>query len=136
MNIRFSSILSFLLLWTALPCAAQVFESDTTSIYEERLQLLEEFAKEDSMLVRNKVGVAAKLVPQHIEQLQLPPLSVFLAAVSENATVKRARSQVEQIKNEYKLQKRDWLNYFRVYGNYSYGSSPYYHSRYNEYDYD
>ena len=63
MNIRFSSILSFLLLWAALPCAAQVFESDTTSIYEERLQLLEEFAKEDSMLVRNKVGVAAKLVP-------------------------------------------------------------------------
>ena len=57
MNIRFSSILSFLLLWAALPCAAQVFESDTTSIYEERLQLLEEFAKEDSMLVRNKVGV-------------------------------------------------------------------------------
>ena len=36
MNIRFSSILSFLLLWAALPCAAQVFESDTTSIYEER----------------------------------------------------------------------------------------------------
>ena len=70
MNIRFSSILSFLLLWAALPCAAQVFESDTTSIYEERLQLLEEFAKEDSMLVRNKVGVAAKLVPQHIEQLR------------------------------------------------------------------
>lgn len=121
MNIRFSSILSFLLLWAALPCAAQVFESDTTSIYEERLQLLEEFAKEDSMLVRNKVGVAAKLVPQHIEQLQLPPLSVFLAAVSENATVKRARSQVEQIKNEYKLQKRDWLNYFNVYANYQYG---------------
>lgn len=121
MNIRFSSILSFLLLWAALPCAAQVFESDTTSIYEERLQLLEEFAKEDSMLVRNKVGVAAKLVPQHIEQLQLPPLSVFLAAVSENATVKRARSQVEQIKNEYKLQKRDWLNYFNFYANYQYG---------------
>ena len=121
MNIRFSSILSFLLLWAAIPCAAQVFESDTTSIYEERLQLLEEFAKEDSMLVRNKVGVAAKLVPQHIEQLQLPPLSVFLAAVSENATVKRARSQVEQIKNEYKLQKRDWLNYFNFYANYQYG---------------
>ena len=98
-----------------------MFESDTTSIYEERLQLLEEFAKEDSMLVRNKVGVAAKLVPQHIEQLQLPPLSVFLAAVSENATVKRAQSQVEQIKNEYKLQKRDWLNYFSVYANYQYG---------------
>lgn len=121
MNIRFSTILSILLLWVTLPCAAQVFESDTASIYEERLQLLEEFAKEDSSLVRNKVGVAAKLVPKHIEQLELPPLSVFLEAVTENATVKRARSQVEQIKNEYKLQKRDWLNYFRLYGNYSYG---------------
>ena len=86
MNIRFSSILSFLLLWAALPCAAQVFESDTTSIYEERLQLLEEFAKEDSMLVRNKVGVAAKLVPQHIEQLATTassPLSISSRRLGE-----------------------------------------------------
>ena len=66
-------------------------------------------------------GCSCQAGTSHIEQLELPPLSVFLEAVSENATVKRARSQVEQIKNEYKLQKRDWLNYFRVYGNYSYG---------------
>ena len=121
MNIRFSNILSILILWAALPCAAQVFESDTVSIYKQRLQLLEEFAQEDSVMVRNQVGVAAKLVPQHIEQLELPPLSVFLAAVTENATVKRAQSQVEQIKNEYRLQKRDWWNFFRVFANYQYG---------------
>ena len=37
MNIRFSNILSILILWAALPCAAQVFESDTVSIYKQRL---------------------------------------------------------------------------------------------------
>lgn len=121
MKIRFSTILSLLSLWIATPCIAQVFDADTASIYEQRLQLLEEFAKEDSSLVSNQVGVAAKLVPQHIEQLKLPPLSVFLEAVKENATVKRAQSQVDQIKNEYRLQKRDWLDFFRVNANYQYG---------------
>lgn len=42
-------------------------------------------------------------------------------AVTENATVKRAQSQVEQVKNEYRLQKRDWWNFFKLNGMYSYG---------------
>lgn len=58
---------------------------------------------------------------ENIERLELPPLSVFLDAVTENATVKRAQSQVEQVKNEYRLQKRDWWDYFRLNGNYAYG---------------
>lgn len=41
--------------------------------------------------------------------------------MTENATVKRAQSQVEQVKNEYRLQKRDWWDYFRLNGNYAYG---------------
>lgn len=45
----------------------------------------------------------------------------FLDAVMENATVKRAQSQVEQVRNQYRLQKRNWWNYFRFNGNYSYG---------------
>ena len=51
----------------------------------------------------------------------MPPLSVFLDAVTENASVKRAQSQVEQLKNQYRLEKRNWWNYFRLNGNYSYG---------------
>ena len=42
-------------------------------------------------------------------------------AVIENATVKRAHSQVEQVKNQYRIEKRNWWNYFRLNGNYAYG---------------
>jgi len=44
-----------------------------------------------------------------------------LDAVVENATVKRAQSQVEQVKTKYRLEKRSWWNYFRLNGMYSYG---------------
>lgn len=57
----------------------------------------------------------------YIEGFELPPLSVFMDAVIENATVKRAQSQVEQIKNQYRIEKRNWWNYFRLNGNYAYG---------------
>lgn len=56
-----------------------------------------------------------------IEKMELPPLSVFLDAVSENATVKKAQSQIAQVKNEYRLEKREWWNYFRLNANYAFG---------------
>ena len=110
-----------MLFLSSLPGMAQVFEGDSTSTYYQRIQALEALEQQDSITLNTTVGVAAKLVPKHIEQLELPPLQVFLDAVMENATVKRAQSQVEQIKNEYRLEKRDWLNYFRAFGNYTYG---------------
>lgn len=48
-------------------------------------------------------------------------MQIFLDAVTDNATVKKARSQVEQVKNDYRLQRRDWWNWFRVNGSYSFG---------------
>ena len=45
----------------------------------------------------------------------------FLDAVTENAAVKRAKSELEETKNELQLQRRDWWNYFRLNGSYSYG---------------
>lgn len=45
----------------------------------------------------------------------------FLDAVIENATVRRAQSQVEQQKNEYRIEKRNWWNYFRLNGSYAFG---------------
>ncbi|WP_297328606.1 TolC family protein [uncultured Bacteroides sp.] len=83
---------------------------------EERIKVLESIKKEDSELGTDTTEDTAP-----IEKLELPPLSVFLDAVIENATVKRAQSQVEQVKNDYRLQKRDWMNYFRLNGNYAYG---------------
>lgn len=88
---------------------------------EERIKALELLKAEDEKLEVNDKGLVTQSTPTEIEKLELPPLSVFLDAVTENATVKRAQSQVEQVKNEYRLQKRDWWNYFRLNGMYSYG---------------
>lgn len=89
---------------------------------EERIKALEKLKLEDAQLEANTSGLIEQSIPaSKIEKLELPPLSVFLDAVTENATVKRAQSQVEQVKNEYRLQKRDWWNYFKLNGMYSYG---------------
>lgn len=88
---------------------------------EERINILERLKKEDQKWEVTTTGLTVNSVPIEIEKLDLPPLSIFLDAVSENATVKRAQSQVEQIKNEYRIQRRDWWNYFKLSGMYSYG---------------
>lgn len=88
---------------------------------EERIKALERLKMEDEKLEVNALGLISQKTSIELEKFELPPLSVFLDAVVENATVKRAQSQVEQIKTKYRLQKRDWWNYFRFSGNYSYG---------------
>lgn len=81
---------------------------------EERIKALERLKMEDEKFEVNTLESTAPKTLTELERLELPPLSVFLDAVIENATVKRAQSQVEQVKNEYRLQKRDWLNYIRL----------------------
>ena len=88
---------------------------------EERIKILEALKAEDEKTNISTVGLITSSMPTEIDKLELPPLSVFLYAVMENATVKRAQSQVEQVRNQYRLQKRNWWNYFRFNGNYSYG---------------
>lgn len=88
---------------------------------EERIKILEALKAEDEKTNISTVGLITSSMPTEINKLELPPLSVFLDAVIENATVKRAQSQVEQVRNQYRLQKRNWWNYFRFNGNYSYG---------------
>lgn len=88
--------------------------------YEERVKTLELFKAEDAKIEANTAALNQYSSIQ-IENLELPPLSVFLDAVTENATVKRAQSEVNQVKNEYRLQKRDWWNFFKINGAYAYG---------------
>ena len=88
---------------------------------EERIKILEALKAEDEKTNISTVGLITSSMPTEIDKLELPPLSVFLDAVIENATIKRAQSQVEQVRNQYRLQKRNWWNYFRFNGNYSYG---------------
>ena len=88
---------------------------------EERIKILEQLKMEDKKIEVNTLGLISPKTSIDIEKLELPPLSVFLDAVTENASVKRAQSQVEQVRNQYRLEKRSWWNYFRLNGNYSYG---------------
>ncbi|MBQ8672535.1 MAG: TolC family protein [Bacteroides sp.] len=88
---------------------------------EERIKALEKLKLEDTQWEESTLAQVSKELPVDLGKLELPPLSVFLDAVVENATVKRAQAQVEQAEIEYRLQKRDWWNYFKLNGMYSYG---------------
>ena len=114
--IYWSAILSGLF---AFPTAITAQEQTMTR--EERIKALERLKMEDARWETVTVMQTGKEVPLEIEKLESPPLSVFLDAVTENATVKRAQSQVEQQKNEYRIEKRNWWNYFRLNGSYAFG---------------
>ena len=103
----------------ALPTA--VVAQEQTMTREERIKALERLKMEDARWETVTVMQTGKEVPLEIENLELPPLSIFLDAVIENATVRRAQSQVEQQKNEYRIEKRNWWNYFRLNGSYAFG---------------
>ncbi|WP_289124688.1 TolC family protein [uncultured Bacteroides sp.] len=104
---------------SALPTIATAQEQ--TMSREERIKTLELLKKEDSKWGNTAVEQSIKDLPYEIEKMELPPLSIFLDAVTENATVKKAQSQIEQVRNEYRIEKREWWNYFRLNGNYAYG---------------
>ena len=103
----------------ALP--ATVIAQEQTMTREERIKTLELLKMEDSKWENAATGQSMKELQLEIEKMELPPLSVFLDAVSENATVKKAQSQIAQVKNEYRLEKREWWNYFRLNANYAFG---------------
>lgn len=113
-NIVYNAILLGLF---ALPFSASAQEMTR----EERIKALERLKMEDEKIEASTMGVATQNTSIEVEKMQLPPLSVFLDAVTENATVKKAQSQVDQVKNQYRLEKRNWWNYFRLNGSYGYG---------------
>jgi outer membrane protein TolC len=88
---------------------------------EERVRLLELLKAEDAKLETVAGMKGSNALPVEVESLTLQPLSIFLDAVTENATVRQAQSRVEQIQNQYRLEKRDWMNWIRVNGAYSFG---------------
>lgn len=88
---------------------------------EERIKVLQLLKESDAELEKSTLRQNNKDMPENINNLELPPLSVFLDAVTENATVKRAQSQVDQVRNQYRIEKRNWWNYLRLNGNYSFG---------------
>ena len=96
---------TLILFLSPLPAGAQ---KDMTR--EERIKILEALKESDAILEKSISGDNLPETRHYIEGFELPPLSVFMDAVIENATVKRAQSQVEQVKNQYRIEKRNWWN--------------------------
>lgn len=88
---------------------------------------------EERIKPQETTGTTSDTYRSDLEDVELPPLSMFLAAVAENATVKRAQSQTEEIENEYRLQKRDWWNFIHLHGMYGYGRYNLLNNNSNEY---
>ena len=99
----------------------QSIHAQTDMTREERIKILEALKESDTILEKSISGSQLPETRHYIEGFELPPLSVFMDAVIEDATVKRAHSQVEQVKDQYRIEKRNWWNYFRLNGNYAYG---------------
>ena len=55
------------------------------------------------------------------ERIQLPPLSVFLQSVYDHPSIKIYEAKREEANAEMKISRREWLDYFRIYGQYQYG---------------
>ena len=86
---------------------------------EERIKILEALKESDTIL-ENYLRSQLPETQHYIEGFETAAPSVFMDAVTENATVKRAQSQVEQVKKPIPHRKRNWWNYFRLNGNYAY----------------
>lgn len=119
-KIYFKNIVYNAILWGFLIIPFTVLSAQEMT-REERIKALEKLNAEDAKIEANTINIASQNPAIEVEKMQLPPLSVFLAAVTENATVKRAQSHLEQAKNQYRLEKRNWWNYFRLNGSYGYG---------------
>ena len=115
-NIYIYKVLFFMFLC----CSIQV-KAQQEMTREERIKVLQLLRDSDTELEKSTLRQNINDMPENINNLELPPLSVFLDAVTENATVKRAQSQVDQVRNKYRIEKRSWWNYFRLNGNYSFG---------------
>lgn len=120
-NKKYSFIRTHIIMIFISLCASTNIVAQQNMTREERIKVLQLLKDNDIELEKGTRQSSPGDKHENIERLELPPLSVFLDAVTENATVKRAQSQVEQVKNEYRLQKRDWWDYFRLNGNYAYG---------------
>lgn len=103
---------------------------------EERIKILDVLRSQDAKWEETtsfeSIMLAGKTATE-LEKLELPPLSVFLDAAAEHATIKTAQLEIDEAVNELSLQKRDWWNWFRVSAGYSYGRTNVLSNSSNEY---
>lgn len=88
----------------------------------ERAQQLEEMQDtKDDIANAIQIDSQLQLLLNETQSIDLPPLSQFLDAAYENATIKRQEAVMDEKMEQYKIAKRQWLYYFRVNAAYSYG---------------
>ncbi|MDD4922320.1 MAG: TolC family protein [Bacteroidales bacterium] len=64
----------------------------------------------------------AKLSPEYYSRLTLPPLSVFLDAAKKGSKIGFLKATKKEEEAGLKTSRREWINSFRLFGNYQYGA--------------
>lgn len=119
---RINHLRMFLWIFIHTWICAYTLPLDAQNTQEERVKVLERLNQEDAEWEKNNPEIQqGRQLPANLEQITLPPLSVFLSAIDENASVKQAQAQVDEAQYDYLIQKKEWMNYFRISGMYSYG---------------
>ena len=88
-----------------------VFAQKKKSTYFDKATTITATARSDSILS----------MLDDYERIQLPPLSVFLESVYDHPSIRIYEAKREEANAEMKITKREWLSYFRVFGQYQYG---------------
>ena len=107
MKVSHHIILLSVVCFIGLMQSTNIYAQETTT-REERIKQLQLLQSKYDQEELSQIPSASKNTPANLEKLELPPLSVFLDAVSENATIKKKQAEIQQIEAEYRLQKRDW----------------------------
>ena len=83
------------------------------------------FGQNKITTVENDISVtnvdSIQTVLDNYEQVELPPLSVFLASAYDHPSVRIYEAKRDEEKATLKETQSKWLNYFRVSGLYQYG---------------
>lgn len=74
-------------------------------------------------LTRAQEGGVKMLTPQNYATLQLPPLSVLFENAKNSAAVEFFKIKKESQESLLRSEKRSWMKYFKVTGNYLYGKT-------------
>lgn len=80
----------------------------------------------------NKVAAidSLRMELDRVEDVELPPLSMFLATAEKHPTVKSAEANIIAAQADLALLDRDWLSYVRFQANYQYGYNSYWSNGY------
>ena len=101
MKVSHHIILLSVVCFIGLMQSTNIYAQETTT-REERIKQLQLLQSKYDQEELSQIPSASKNTPANLEKLELPPLSVFLDAVSENATIKKLKSNKLKQNTDYK----------------------------------